>query len=425
MLASACRPAGQPSVTPKPPAPRVVATVPPEVAYAEATRPLDPATCEALAAGFRARFEADGEVADRFNEAVVWHECGADQRARAAYEEVVSDARLGLAALDNLGAMSLRAGDFSQAMDVFEQALDRDWRRISSRLGLAAAWRMKYVQGADDALPRAVDQYRQALALDASSVAALGGLAHLYLEHAQRGGQGALGRAEIVLAMAQKSLRAREERSADILNLLGVAATLRGDETEALRAFRAAVEVDPDHGAALYNAGVQQISVRDYAGAAQNLRAAEARLGPSLALGVAERGRGDFEAAEAAYARYAERDPDDPRVLFDQAILALHRGAVADGDGIDEAQAAIALFERFIPQVEGDPAYADALALARVRLRSARTWLEPAVSCFPAGGSPEAVELEQAERRRQAEERVRLLELERQAWEALRQPPKP
>ena len=116
--------------------------------------------------------------------------------------------------------------------------------------------------------------------------------------------------------------------AADIYNNLGLVALARRRDQEAFADFDQASRLDPSLTVARRNKAMVYLDCGDYARAAEELHAVTHADPTDVdawnALGVAERGRGNLDAAERAYEKALAADPNGPGAadaLYDLAVL--------------------------------------------------------------------------------------------------------
>jgi tetratricopeptide (TPR) repeat protein len=263
-------------------------------------------------------------------------------RAIARLEDAVAqDPRLWEAHYD-LGWLALRAHGYEAAARSFEKAVEIYPRHLPSVLGLGKAYEesgrtdaavgvyRKFLDGIgkpearkDDAVQVrvalggalrrigkfdvAIEALREALRLEPRSATALAGLGLVY----EAKGQHEL--AELVLRRVL-DLKPDAKLAADVWNNLGLIALARRRDQQAFAEFAEAAKLDPTLTAARRNRAVVYLDCGDYDKAASELRdivksdATDAAAW--VALGVAERGRGQHEAAERAYRKALELEPE-------------------------------------------------------------------------------------------------------------------
>ncbi len=366
-----------------------------------------------------------GEVKHRFNAGVALEMCGTSEQAKAAYLDVVRiDPGFGLAS-NNLGTLAYRDGHTDEAIRWYRRANEGRTRLLPPWLNLAHVYRVRYRKSGNVAdFDQAQRSLQAVLALDSDNLTAYEGLARLYYERAVAGDRSFALLADLVVTQAHRRAAATGRASAELWNLKGLLA-LHGDEpTRALRAFEQAIDLDPQHVDARLNAALLELELRNFASAKENLEVASG-LGSGarkheavLALGVANRGTRDFRAAEKAYAQAHELNGADPRPLYNAGVLYQeHIAPASDGDGVSQGTVATAYFERFATIANGDPLYAEAVADAHHRMAN----LAEYASFIGVQHQLEAdaAKQEAASRREEKARRRELLEMERQAKQAL------
>jgi tetratricopeptide (TPR) repeat protein len=170
--------------------------------------------------------------------------------------------------------------------------------------------------------------------------------------------------------------------AANVYNNLGLVALARRRDQEAFANFDQASRIDPSLTVARRNKAMVYLDCGDYARAAEELHAVT-HIDPSdveawNALGVAERGRGNFDAAERAYGKALAADPGGRG-----AADALYNLAVLQMDfKKDPAKARARLDQYLKTAAPGHPRRADAEARARELAKTA-----PAAAQSKPGGS--------------------------------------
>jgi tetratricopeptide (TPR) repeat protein len=222
-----------------------------------------------------------------------------------------------------LGRAYTALGRPGDAARVYRGLIDRKLPAadaVQARIALAAAYRRA------DKLQEATDTLRDALKIEPRSMAALNGLGLVY----EAKGQHEL--AELVLRRAIE-VDEKSKAAAESWNNLGLVALKRRRDQEAFADFDQAARLDPTMSVARRNKAVVYLDCGDYARAAEELKQVT-RADPSdaeawIALGVAERGRGQLDAAEKAFEHALEVEgqpapPTAPTTLdaeFDLAVL--------------------------------------------------------------------------------------------------------
>ncbi len=240
----------------------------------------------------------------------------------------------------NLGWLALQARSYEAAARSFEKAVAIYPRHLPSVLGLGKAYEetnradaaarsyRSFLEGKSkpeeaaqvrvalgNSLRRAgklgdaIETLRESLKAEPRSAPALAGLGLVY----EAKGQHEL--AELVLRRAL-DIDPKSKLAADIWNNLGLIALVRRHDQEAFADFAEAAKIDPSLSAARRNRAVVYLDCGDYEKAASELREV-VRSDPNdgaawVALGVAERGRGQPDAAEKAYKKGIDVDGAGP-----------------------------------------------------------------------------------------------------------------
>ncbi|MEM6297021.1 MAG: tetratricopeptide repeat protein [Myxococcota bacterium] len=392
---------------------------------AAASGALGPEKCRALAGDFQRWFERTGDPKMAFNAGVVWERCGEDESAARAYHDAASTQAGFAAAHNNLGALAYREDRVDDAIRHYQDALRVDVYALSPRHNLAHAYRERYLNlGSLDAFAKAERQLQAVLAIESDNVRAYEGLARLYYDRAHAGDRSYGLLARVVITQGQRILDEQGRASAELWNLRGLLAVLHEEPSRALRAFEKAIEADPEHLDARLNAALIDLRLRNFSAADEHLVVAskladgERALETALARGVAKRGRGDYAAAEAAYAKAHQFGPSDPRAHYNLGILYQeHLAPNVDSAGLREVDLAKRHFERFIESAAGQTQHAATVAEAKHRIAN----IDEYVDVVQVGRKveAEALRLEVLERQAREARRLELLELERKAQDAL------
>jgi tetratricopeptide (TPR) repeat protein len=246
---------------------------------------------------------------------------------------VAADPRLWEAHYD-LGWLALQSKSYESAARSFEKALEIYPRHFGSVLGVGKAYEetgradsavsvyKKFLDGkpkAEEAAPvrialgnalrragkldAALETLRDALRAEPRNAPALAGLGLVYE---------AKGNHELAELVLRRSLdiEGKGKAAADVWNNLGLIALSRRRDQEAFADFAEAAKLDPTLTAARRNRAIVYLDCGDYDKAAGDLREL-VKTDPGdaaawVALGVAERGRGQHDAAERAYKKALE-----------------------------------------------------------------------------------------------------------------------
>jgi tetratricopeptide (TPR) repeat protein len=225
-----------------------------------------------------------------------------------------------------LASAYLQAGRASDAVKLLRGFLDKSPNvKEANALRLQLANAQRRANRPDDAL----ETLRAVLRIEPRSAAALNALGMVY----ESRGQHEL--ADLVLRRAldivdDKGHTSDAKQAAEIWNNLGLVALARQHDQEAFADFDSASRLDPTLTVARRNKAMVYLDCGDYAKASEELHAVT-RADPDdvealNALGVAERGRGNFEAAQRAYEKALAADPTGSSAadaLFNLAVLAM------------------------------------------------------------------------------------------------------
>jgi tetratricopeptide (TPR) repeat protein len=345
---------------------------------AAASDGLDARECGELIEGFAALYERDDSIlVARFNVAAIHETCGQAQQAEAIYAELAE--REFPAALNNLGVIAWDRGEHKRAFELFERAVAADaTHAVAARNNLAMALRERYAGTHAVAEFEQAEQHLQSiLAVDSSNKVAYENLARLYYDRGRSQDGSYLLLAELVITQAQRILEARGQQSGDLHNLRGLLLIEQDDQVRALRAFRQAVEVEPEHIDAHRNIAMIALRFRDYESAERSLETALAvesvktDIEVWLALGVAKRGLRKYDDAEQAYRRALALDTGDPRPWYNLGILAQeHRSGLANDEGEVTAtyEQALENYRTFVEQAGASPRWREAVVEAKDRI---------------------------------------------------------
>jgi tetratricopeptide (TPR) repeat protein len=339
---------------------------------------LDARECSDLVDGFQALYQRDDSILTaRFNVAAIHEACGQLEQAEAIYVELA--AREFPSALNNLGVIAWDRGEHERAFGLFERAVAADdTHAIAGRNNLAMALRERYAGSHVDADFEQAERHLQTiLAVDSSNKVAYENLARLYYDRGRTQDKSYLLLADLVITQAQRILAARGLDSGDLHNLRGLLLIEADDQVRALRAFRQAVEVEPEHVDAHRNIAMIALRFRDYDSAESSLElvleldSVASDIEAWIALGVAKRGLRKYDDAEQAYRRALALDADDPRPWYNLGILAQeHRsGTAPDEQALTAAyEQALTHYRTFVEQAGTSPRWRQAVAEAKDRI---------------------------------------------------------
>ncbi|MCB9706465.1 MAG: hypothetical protein H6711_31755 [Myxococcales bacterium] len=267
--------------------------------------------------------------------------------------------------------------------------------------------------------------YHEALTRDARSRGAFEGLARLYYERGMAGSRGYLDLAERVIAQGERALAEVGERSAELAHVQGLVWLARERPDFAGESLRRALAIDPAHARAALNLARLEILWRDPAAALRHL--AIAGRDPALELevrlseGVAHLIAGEAKSAIAALERAQALAPDDPRPPYNLGVVMIALVTLSeDVESMREHnRLARAHLERFERLARLHPELADELLQAQDHIVELDEIMQGECKSHITPDIRErARALEEIQREQEAEQRARLLELERLAAEA-------
>ena len=391
---------------------------------------LSDSECESVAAEFSRVFKAHGAqmVIAEFNAGAVWDECGKVDKAEPIYNNLIRNSPKFDLPYNNLGVIYWNKGQIDKAMDLFKKGVEANKLQArAARNNIAGLERNRYVKTLDaNAFAEAERSIQGVLALDSGNQAAYENLARIYYDRGIRKDQSYLVLANLVVNQAQRVLREASRESADIFNISGLLLMQRNNQVDALKAFKEAVRVEPNHIEANLNIAFISIRFRDYEVAQKSLKialrdAAQKRnVEAWLALGVAERGLKKFKEAEEAYKEASKLDPKDPRPWYNLGILNQEHLATTGEVGEEETKkffnVAKGHYNKFLELAGASADYKQRVLDVKDRLVT----IDETFENFKIMKEMEkkAKELEELQKKQEEEERKRLLELERQAMEA-------
>ena len=191
-------------------------------------------------------------VTARYNRALALQRLGRSEEAAGAYRTVLEQNPGDMDAVLNLGAVLKARGQIDQAIALYQRALKQDPHNVSLLNNLSALLRSKGRHGL------AIRVIRRLLMRDQDNIDAYKNLALIYYD------QKKYKLTETILQNALKKARKAGRQDADIYVNLGMVELARGENGKAMAAFKASLDIDPDHLAANYNIGSLALAHRDY-----------------------------------------------------------------------------------------------------------------------------------------------------------------
>ncbi len=261
----------------------------------------------------RAAVEIDGTLWEAWHNlgTVYWAE-GDDDAAADAFGRALDVNPAHTPSLLARAEAHRRAGEFGKARKDYREALSRDPENAEVNARYASLLRE---QGK---LEEAVDAARDALRY-ASGPEVYVELGLIYL---------AQGRDELAELVLKKALTMNEKLPA-AWNALALVSLAKGDDQQAFERFDMATSIDPSFRDARFNKANVLLSAGDYAAAKEELGAVVQQdrddFGAQVALGVAERGSGEYDRAKRIWEGVVKRAPRRSRArgdaLFNLAVL--------------------------------------------------------------------------------------------------------
>lgn len=386
-----------------------------------------PQACDRFARAYASLADLDGKsvAVARFNAGVVRSACDQPQRAAALYRTVVDDRHatkpLKASALNNMGIAEIEAGRLELGRETLEKAIEVDPLSPAPRTNLAAVLQ-RQSGGSDASFAAAERQLQNALALASDDRAAFENLAQLYYVRGRDSDPAYLMLADLVVTQGLRVLERNGAASAALLNVRGLIFAERDDPHRALRAFDAAIDVEPRHAQAHLNRAMIALRLRDFSTARDSLQVASGdpqyadQADLLLAMGVAYRGLRQYDDARQAFEQ-AHAKAGDPRGLYNLGLL-FHEHIAPNAADYDPDQ-----YERAQRYYRKFTAAASERKDLRVAVSDAKRRDKQIKELFDAIRinreiEAEAAKLEALEMKRRAEEKKRLLDLERRAKEA-------
>ena len=388
---------------------------------------LSASQCEDLSKSFKKVYKKYGKqmTIAWFNSGAVWEECGETEKAEEIYQSITKAVPKYDLAYNNLGVIYWNRKQEGRALEFFNKAVKANPKTKAPRNNLAAALRDKYAhKPSPPDFDKAEHELQSVLAVDSSNRLAYENLARLYYDRGRLADKSYLLLANLVVTQATRVLK--EDlgvESADIANIKGLLFMERDNQVDALRAFKKAAELEPNHADAHMNIAMISLRFRDYQQAAKSINIAlkdrrqKRNIETYLGLGVAQRGLRKYGEAEKAFKKAGDVKKSDPRPLYNLGILYQeHLAANSDGDGKKENETAKGYFNKFIGKAGSNSKYSAAVADAKQRITNIDDYFKALAEMREL--EKKAKELEALQKKQEAEEKKRLLDLEEKARKA-------
>jgi len=391
-------------------------------ASARASGALSATQCESFSNDFARLYKDHGTTLTIawFNAGAVLEECGQTAKAEEIYKQIVNREPKFDLSYNNLGVIYWNRKQESTALDHFQRAVAANPRTTAPRNNLAAALRNEYSSSPEqNDFEKAERELQTVLAVDSSNRLAYENLARLYYDRGRLKDKSYLLLAGLVVDQAMRVLKEEQVESSDLFNIQGLLFMERDNQVDALKAFKKAAELEPNHADANMNIAMISIRFRDYAQAEASLKIAlkdgrqKKNIETYLGLGVAQRGLRKYKDAEASFKQAIEVAGGDPRPLYNLGIL-YHEHVAATGEfSKTPYETAKSYFDKFQGKAGGAAEYKTAVADAKSRMQNIDQLFKDIEEMKKL--EAEAKKLEEEAKRQEEEERKRLLDLEAKA----------
>jgi tetratricopeptide (TPR) repeat protein len=245
--------------------------------------------------------------------------------AEAEYQQALKINQGHAPSLAGLGEIYYRGGNLERGVQYWEMAVQADQKTIAARNNLA--WHLLgKLRATDNASAwreletEATGHLSRVLAVDNDNVEAYVLYALVYMEGSDKN-KSRLDIANVLLEEGAK----RNEGFAPLWNARGLLELRRDDVGRALTMFERAVQIKADYPEARLNVGNIVLGFRKYEYARDQFQAVLAtqpkNYDAQVGLGIALRGLGDLDAAEAAYKQAAELDPQQGDAVYNLGVL--------------------------------------------------------------------------------------------------------
>jgi len=391
---------------------------------AKAKGSLSKGQCDQFAKDFEKVYKKHGEqmTVAFFNAGAVWDECGETEKAESIYLAVTKAVPKYDLSYNNLGVIYWNRNKEQKALSFFKKAVDANMATRAPRNNLAAALRDKYSKSSDQGtFDEAERTLQRVLAVDSSNQLAYENLARLYYDRGRLKDKSYLLLSDLVITQATVVLKKDGVESADLFNLKGLIFMEYDDQVAALKAFKKAAELKPRHADAHMNIALIAIRFRDYGTAEESLIIAikdprqKKNVEAFIGLGVAQRGLRKYKEAEKAFKKAIDVGKSDPRALYNLGILYHeHIGANQEGEFSKKPyNTAKDYYKKFVSKAGGKADF-------KVQVDDAKARVAAIEQLFKDIDEMKKLEAEQEklmeiERKQQAEEKKRLLDIEAKA----------
>ncbi|HTJ45348.1 MAG TPA: tetratricopeptide repeat protein [Kofleriaceae bacterium] len=257
-----------------------------------------------------------------------YHNCNMKGDAERAYQAALAMKSNYGAAMSALGELYYEDGKVDAAKDYWQNAIKANPKLVGARNDIASLdlEEMRKVGPNDphwkDLEADARNNLSSVLAVDNDNVKAYVLYGLVYLEGRQKN-KNRLDLAKLLLDEGAK----RNEKYAPLENARGLYFLFRNNLTEALQHFGKAVELDPNFAEARMNVGLITLGFRKYDVAKDqfqhvlDLKSKDDEFDATIGLGIAQRGLGDLDGAEASYKQAMKVDSKRGESFYNLGVL--------------------------------------------------------------------------------------------------------
>ncbi|MCA9676059.1 MAG: tetratricopeptide repeat protein [Kofleriaceae bacterium] len=284
------------------------------------------AACRAAADKFSAVVREHKIVEAQYMVGRSYHACNLLKDAEAAYQQALQINNAHAPSISNLGELYWQVGKKADAQKYWESAIKADPKIVAARANLAMILLEQLRETKDKGTwerleKQARDHLSSVLAVDNDHLKAYVLYGLVYMEGWEKN-KNRLDLAKLLLDEATK----RNDKYAPLQNAYGLWYMHKNNLTEALARFQQAVDLDGNYAEARMNVGLITLGFRKYDVAKDqftkvleltNNKSYDALIG----LGIAQRGLGDLDGAEASYKRAKELDPKRGDAYYNLGVL--------------------------------------------------------------------------------------------------------
>jgi tetratricopeptide (TPR) repeat protein len=268
-------------------------------------------------------------VAAQFMVGLSYDRCKLLDDATKAYQQATTmkgDPTKQAMALSNLGTIFYKQGKIDGAKQYWDSAIKANGKLVAARINVASLEleQMRHTTAKDPKYKQLEEDARinlsNALGVESDNVEAYTAYGLLYME-GWAANKNRLLLAKLLLDEGKK----RNEKYAPLQNAYGLYFMHRGALNEALASFSGAVAADPTFAEARLNAGQLTLNFRKY-DVAKEMFGKALEIQPKnydaiIGLGIAMRGLGDLDGAEAQYKKAQGVDPKRGAAYYNLGVL--------------------------------------------------------------------------------------------------------